>query len=133
MDFSVFDSNVSYAMNVFLLIGNINNFVYNIPQLIKTYKTKSTKDFSASFLFMRVFGNCIWLAYSIELRAFLFIMSNIVSLFSSMFVFYYKVIELYKGPISYYNQINSYNQINNEPSENDPIDIETSDDTIIEV
>jgi MtN3 and saliva related transmembrane protein len=133
MDFSVFDSNVSYAMNVFLLIGNINNFVYNIPQLIKTYKTKSTKDFSASFLFMRVFGNCIWLAYSIELRAFLFIMSNIVSLFSSMFVCYYKVIEMYKGPISYYNQINSYNEINNEPSENDPIDIETSDDTIIEV
>ena len=95
MDYSIFDDNVSATMNVFLVIGNINNLIYNIPQIIKTYKSKSTKDFSTSFLCMRVFGNFIWLAYSIELRAFLFIISNIVSLFSSMFVCYYKIIDIY--------------------------------------
>ncbi len=95
MDFSIFDDSVSYTMNVFLVIGNIINFVYNIPQIVKTYKTKSTKDFSPTFLFMRVIGNCIWLAYSIELRAFLFILSNIVSVFSSIFISYYKAVELY--------------------------------------
>jgi MtN3 and saliva related transmembrane protein len=96
MDFSIFDDNVSTTMNVFLVIGNIINFVYNIPQVIKTYKTKSTKDFSSTFLFMRVIGNCIWLAYSIELKAFLFILSNIVSVISSIFISYYKVLEIHQ-------------------------------------
>ena len=96
MDFSIFDDKVSVTMNVFLVIGNIINFVYNIPQVVKTYKTKSTKDFSPTFLFMRVVGNCIWLAYSIELKAFLFILSNIVSVISSIFVSYYKAVEIYR-------------------------------------
>jgi uncharacterized protein with PQ loop repeat len=95
MDYSIFDENVSFTMNIFLVIGNINNLIYNIPQIIKTYKIKSTKDFSTSFLCMRVFGNFIWLSYSIELRAFLFIISNIISLFSSIFVCYYKLKEIY--------------------------------------
>lgn len=97
MDYSIFDDNVSFTMNIFLVIGNINNLIYNIPQIIKTYKIKSTKDFSTSFLCMRVFGNIIWLAYSIELRAFLFIISNIISLLSSIFVCYYKLLELYNN------------------------------------
>ena len=101
-------------MNVFLVIGNINNFLYNIPQIVKTYKTKSTKDFSASFLFMRVFGNFIWLAYSIELRAFLLILSNVVSLASSIFISYYKVIEIYKNRLEEAEDTSLYVAVNNE-------------------
>jgi len=96
MDFSIFDDKVSTTMNVFLVIANIINFVYNIPQCVKTYKTKSTKDFSSTFLFLRAIGTVIWLAYSIEIKAFLFIIANIVSLISSIFISYYKVIELYR-------------------------------------
>ena len=95
MDFSIFDDKVSTTMNVFLVIANVINFVYNIPQCIKTYKTKSTKDFSSTFLFLRVIGNAIWLAYSIEIKAFLFILANIVSVIASIFISYYKVIELF--------------------------------------
>jgi MtN3 and saliva related transmembrane protein len=101
MDFSIFDDKVSVTMNVFLVIGNIINFVYNIPQMVKTYKTKSTKDFSPTFLFMRVMGNCIWLAYSIELQQFLFMLSNIVSVIASIFIGYYKVVELYQERLTY--------------------------------
>ena len=43
MDFSIFDDKVSTTMNVFLVIANIINFVYNIPQCVKTYKTKTQK------------------------------------------------------------------------------------------
>ena len=82
-------------MNVFLVIANIINFFYNIPQCVKTYKTKSTKDFSSTFLFLRAIGTVIWLAYSIEIKAFLFILANIVSLISSIFISYYKINELY--------------------------------------
>ena len=97
MDFSIFDKSVSKTMNVFLVIGNIINLVYNIPQMVKTYKSKSTKDFSSTFLFMRVVGNSIWLAYSIELNTFLFILSNIVSVVASIFISYYKIMELYRN------------------------------------
>jgi uncharacterized protein with PQ loop repeat len=84
-------------MNIFLVIGNIINLIYNIPQMVKTYKSKTTGDFSPTFLFMRIVGNTIWLAYSIELNEFLFIVSNIVSVFSSIFIGYFKVAELYKN------------------------------------
>ena len=84
-------------MNVFLVIGNILNLVYNVPQIVKTYKSKSTKDFSSTFLFMRVVSNSIWLAYSIELNTFLFLMCNVVSVASSVFISYYKVVEMYSN------------------------------------
>lgn len=114
MDFSIFDDKVSTTMNVFLVIGNIINFVYNIPQVVKTYKTKSTKDFSPTFLFMRVIGNSIWLAYSIELQQFLFMLANIVSLFSSIFISYYKVIELNENRLIEYNKMSEDEEIVNE-------------------
>ena len=94
MHFTIFDENVSTTMNVFLVLGNIINLIYNIPQMVKTYKSKSTGDFSPTFLFMRVAGNVIWLAYSIELNEFLFLFSNVVSVFSSVFISYYKVVEI---------------------------------------
>ena len=94
MHFTLFDENVSTTMNVFLVVGNIINLIYNIPQMVKTYKSKSTGDFSPTFLFMRVAGNVIWLAYSIELNEFLFLFSNVVSVFSSVFISYYKVVEI---------------------------------------
>ena len=117
MDFSIFDNSVSNTMNVFLVIGNIINLIYNIPQNIKTYKTKSTKDFSSTFLFMRVLNNAIWLAYSIELNTFLFLVSNIISLFSSIFICYYKVIELCQSIKRPYSVLNE-NLIDDETIEN---------------
>jgi len=95
MDFTIFDKSVSSTMNIFLVIANVINLIYNIPQMVKTYKTKSTKDFSSTFLFMRVIGNSIWLAYSIELNTFLFFLANLITVLSSAFISYYKIIEIY--------------------------------------
>ena len=96
MKFEIMDKNVSLTMNVFLIIANIINLVYNIPQVVKTFKSKSTKDFSGWFLFLRVVGNVIWIGYSIEIGSFLMLTNNIVTVVSSMFLGYYKVIEIYK-------------------------------------
>ena len=89
------DQNVSLTMNIFLIIGNIINIVYNLPQVVKTYKTKSTVDFSEWFLFLRIFGNIIWVANAIEVESMLMLINNIVTVLSSIFIGYYKVIELY--------------------------------------
>lgn len=94
MKFEIMDSNVSLTMNIFIIIANIINIIYNIPQMVKTYKTKSTKDFSEIFLLLRIIGNTIWLAYSIEVNSFLMILNNAVTIIASVFIGYYKVIEI---------------------------------------
>jgi uncharacterized protein with PQ loop repeat len=51
MRFDIIDHNVSTTTNIFLVIANIINLFYNIPQMYKTYKCKSTKDFSGIFYY----------------------------------------------------------------------------------
>jgi MtN3 and saliva related transmembrane protein len=95
MKFTILDPNVTPTMNVFLIIANVINLIYNIPQMIKTYKTKSTGDFSSWFLFLRIVGNLIWVAYALEVDSMLMLINNIVTVISSIFIGYYKVKELY--------------------------------------
>ena len=90
------DENVSPTMNGFLIIANIINFIYNVPQVVKTYKSKSTKDFSAWFIFMRIIGNTIWVAYAFEINSIQMIINNIVTVAASLFIGYYKYLELQK-------------------------------------
>jgi MtN3 and saliva related transmembrane protein len=87
------DPNVSTTMNVFLIIANIINIFYNIPQMVHTYKTKSTKDFDVWFIILRIVGNIIWLAYAIDINNLLMLINNSVTVFSSLFIGYYKFFE----------------------------------------
>ncbi len=96
MQFKILDPNVNLTMNIFLVIGNIINIIQNVPQVIKTYKTKSTKDFSGWFLLLRIIGNIIWTAYAISINSMLMIINNMVTIFSSSFIGYYKIKEIMK-------------------------------------
>ena len=96
MHFTIMDENVSTTMNVFLIIANVINVVYNVPQVIKTYQTKSTRDFSSWFLSLRIVGNVIWVAYAIEVDSMLMLINNVVTVVASTFIGYYKCIEIYK-------------------------------------
>ena len=78
MQFDIIDHNVSDTTNGFLIIANIINLFYNIPQMYKTYKCKSTKDFSGLFLLLRIIGNCIWVEYAIEINSMLMLINNLV-------------------------------------------------------
>ena len=90
------DENVSPTMNGFLIIANIINIIYNIPQIVKTYKTKSTKDFSSWFIFMRIIGNIIWVAYAFDVNSIQLIINSLVTVLASLFIGYYKYLELRK-------------------------------------
>jgi len=83
MKFSLIDHNVSKTMNVFLVIANVINLVYNIPQIVKTCRSKSTKDFSGWFLSLRFLGNIIWIGYAIEVDSLLMLINNIVTVIAS--------------------------------------------------
>jgi uncharacterized protein with PQ loop repeat len=95
MQITIIDPNVSITMNVFLSIANIINLIYNIPQMVKTYKTKSTKDFSSWFIFLRIFGNIIWIFYAIDIDSIQMLVNTSVTVSSSIFIGYYKCNELY--------------------------------------
>ncbi len=106
MHFEILDPNVSKTMNAFIIIGNIITLCQNIPQVIKTYKVKSTKDFSSIFLLMRVSACIIWGAYSIEIESLMMLINNLITLSATGFISYYKIKELiidYKK-----QQINNY-------------------------
>lgn len=94
MKFNILDPNVGIPMNVFIIIGNIITLCQNIPQVIKTYQVKSTRDFSAIFLFMRLSACFIWGAYSIEIESLLMLINNLITLSSTLFIGYYKVKEI---------------------------------------
>ena len=112
MKLKFFDPNVSDTMNVFLVIANIINLVYNLPQIYKTYKTKSTGDFSEWFLFLRIVGNVIWIPYSIEIGSTLMLVNTLVTVASSIFIGYYKVREIInKKRYMIYSKFTSENRI----------------------
>lgn len=94
MKFEIFDPNVPIEMNVMLIIANVINLIYNIPQMIKTYRTKSTQDFSGWFLFLRIVGNVIWVIYSIYIANLLMLINNVITVIASVFVGFYKVREI---------------------------------------
>ena len=90
MHFELIEPKVSPTMNGFLILANILNIVYNIPQMIQTYKTKSTKDFNIWFIVLRIIGNFIWMVYAIEVNSLLMLINNSVTVIASVFIGYYK-------------------------------------------
>jgi len=94
MKFEPMDPNVPLSMNVMLIIANVLNLIYNIPQMVQTYKTKSTRDFSPWFLSLRIVGNSIWLVYSGYVGNLPMLLNNLVSVLASVFIGYYKLREI---------------------------------------
>jgi uncharacterized protein with PQ loop repeat len=116
MEIKILDPNVNLTMNIFIIIGNFITVFQNVPQIIKTYKVKSTRDFSSIFLFMRLAACFIWGAYSIEINSLLMLINNLITLSSTIFIGYYKINEI----ISDYKliRINEYMQIQNNNNKN---------------
>jgi uncharacterized protein with PQ loop repeat len=108
MKFELINDNVSMTMNVFAIIANIINLVYNIPQIVTTYQRKTTKDLSSWFIFLRIVGNSIWIGYAIEIDSMMMLINNIITVSSSIFIAYYKVSELNKERLEKKMQ-NNYN------------------------
>jgi uncharacterized protein with PQ loop repeat len=115
MHFSFIDKNVNLPMNVFLVIGNIINLIYNLPQIIKTIKTKSTKDFSGWFISLRIVSNVIWIAYAIEINSFLMLINTIVTIISSIIIGSYMIKDIYnEWKLKNYKDLINNNDIDEE-------------------
>jgi MtN3 and saliva related transmembrane protein len=132
MKFEIMNDNLSLTMNIFVIIANVINVVYNIPQMVTTYKRKSTKDLSSWFLFLRIIGNSIWMGYAIEVDSMMMLINNVITVFASIFIAYYKVLELHQERlITIYNYKNeNENEINYDNYQNINDD---DDDKVYEV
>ena len=83
-------NNNTYKSGI-LIACNVINVVYHVPQIIKTYRTKSVKDFDSWYLFLGNLHSFCWVLYSIEDNNGLMMFNSCVTMFSISFVSYYKI------------------------------------------
>lgn len=62
-----------------------------LPQIIKTYKTKSTKDFSYIYLIALMCGVLLWSAYGFLVNGAAIVIANIVSFFLVSYILFVKL------------------------------------------
>lgn len=74
-----------------VIVANIIGFIYNVPQVILTVRTKSANDLSGIFLIMRLLSAILWITYTTILWSPDVFISWIITGTSSGILFYYKV------------------------------------------
>ena len=70
--------------NVFEILGTTGSIIMcasSIPQIIKTYRTKSADSLSGSYLAILIMGMLLILSYALYRKDIVFIFGNVLSLF----------------------------------------------------
>jgi MtN3 and saliva related transmembrane protein len=62
-----------------------------IPQAIKVFKSKSTKDISLGMFLLMTSGVFFWLVYGLMINSFPIIIANAVTLFLSVYILLMKI------------------------------------------
>jgi MtN3 and saliva related transmembrane protein len=68
----------------------LSSFTF-LPQVVDTWKTKSTKDFSRATLIIGFLSSLLWLVYGIMLNAFPIILANLVVMSSWLIILLFKL------------------------------------------
>jgi uncharacterized protein with PQ loop repeat len=100
---------------IFIWIANGIGFIYNLPQVYHTYKTKKTADISGLFLLMRLVASAMWVFYCIYFFMPDVLASWLITGSSNMVIIYYKY--FYKPPIAISSDANSKDTGSNNLSE----------------
>jgi len=83
--------NMSNFINLLGLIAGILTTIAFVPQVFKTWKTKSTKDISLGMFISFSIGVFLWLIYGICLKATPIVVANILVLILSAMMIYLKI------------------------------------------
>ena len=73
-----------------LVAGTLTTISF-LPQVIKTWKTKSAKDLSLVMFSVYCLGTFLWLMYGIYRHDIVIILANAVTLCLAMILLYFKV------------------------------------------
>ncbi len=74
----------------FVWTANTIGLIYNIPQIIHTYKRKKADDISSSFLVLRFITSIMWTFYCIYFQMWDVGVSWLISLITTLLIMYYK-------------------------------------------
>ena len=77
-------------VNIFGFIATITSFVGFIPQIYKTYKTKSAQDISAIMLYNFLACSIAWIVYGLHTAADFVVYSNVVGLITILISIFQK-------------------------------------------
>ena len=80
----------NFTISIGIIAALFTTFAF-IPQALKIYKSKSTKDISLTMWLVFSVGVVLWLVYGILIMSFPIIIANIVTLFISLFILFYKI------------------------------------------
>lgn len=81
-------------MDSYIIIGLVAGFCTTIaflPQAVKTWKTKSTKDLSLGMYSILCTGILLWLIYGILIRDLPIILTNLATLSLAASILYFKI------------------------------------------
>lgn len=73
-----------------LTAGTLTTLAF-LPQLIKAWKSKSTKDISLNMFVILCVGILLWIAYGFLIKSFPVIIANAVTFILCMFILYFKI------------------------------------------
>jgi len=80
----------NFAQNIGFLAAILTTIAF-IPQAVKIYKTKNTRDISLSMWLIFSVGVFLWLIYGILIMSLPVILANIVTLLISLFILFFKI------------------------------------------
>lgn len=72
--------------NIFGLVGGSLGIISFVPQIIKSYRTKKTRDLSARMFMLLIVGNVLWIIHGIIHHDFALLFTNDVALAMSVSV-----------------------------------------------
>ncbi|MEO0551574.1 MAG: SemiSWEET transporter [Bacteroidota bacterium] len=73
------------------LLAGILTSISFLPQVIKTWKSKSAKDLSLNMFMLFTTGIILWLIYGLIIRDWPIILANVFTLCSSATILYFKL------------------------------------------
>jgi len=62
-----------------------------LPQILKSYKSKSTKDVSLGMVLLMILGVSLWLVYAISRRDVVVFTAQVIAMFFSIFLLILKL------------------------------------------
>ncbi|MCX6801849.1 MAG: SemiSWEET transporter [Candidatus Diapherotrites archaeon] len=75
-------------------LGFVAGFLTTIsflPQAIKAWKTKSTKDISLPMYLVFILGVFLWIIYGFMINSLVVMLANVVTLLIALFILYLKI------------------------------------------
>ena len=76
------------------MVAGLLTTIAFVPQVLKTWRTRSARDFSLPMLVLFTFGIALWLAYGLLLHQLPIILPNVVTLLLSAYILAVKLKEV---------------------------------------